>query len=404
MAPRPKVPFALHPAAKLRQNIEIANGYECALSPDGTVAAVIRAGWSGRSLEFHTLATGAVETALPEVSNAYLESVVWSRDGRRWAVSSLRFEDQTRLGDIRVGERGRDGLRCTATVPHYCAVLRNALARPSPVLAFSPSGDGVVVRVSGGDRSSALMHVSLPDGAVRAQWLSSEESDLYAHAFTDDGTLYTASADPGDASGLAWYAPGAERPTGRLPWVFGFSILPTAKGLWVTGMPRYAFRVAPGPAAPIAPSVPPRSERAEALRARASVKWDQNHLDMLLARVAAGNESYNYRVGPSIWGTGSAPPPTEGMRCLENDLFWETSFAARLGDDDVVISDGVSVWRWRDDGTTLTRDLLADDAQRCTMRSPRIIGLSAAGSTLALLWKKDANGAKTVLSLFDVEG
>jgi len=404
MAPRPKVPFWLHPAAKLRANIEIAQGTDLALSPDGAVAAVIRGPWGQRRLELHTLATGAVEDALPNVGNLNIELPAWSRDGRRWAVAEMRFEGEARRGIIHVGERGRAEPLCTAQVSHYCLIMRNSLARPSTPLAFSPEGDRLALRVSGADDRSALMHISIPDGAVREQWLHEDESDLYANAFSDDGTLYTASADPGDSAGLAWYPPGAGEPAGRLRWVFGFTVIPARRGLWVLGSPRYAFRVAPGPETPFVPAVAPAMERAVALRARASAQWDQRYLDSVLERIATNQTTYNYRVGRSGWGAGTVPPtPAEGARGFEHELQWETSFAARLGDDDVAVSDGVGVWRWRDDGASVTRDLLVDDTQRCTHRGARIIGLSAAGDLLALLWKKDAGGSRTVLSLFDID-
>ena len=404
MAPRPKVSFSLHPALKLRANFEIVHGADVALSPDGAVAAVVRGPGGQRRLELLTLATGAVEDALPAVGGLAIELPVWSRDGRRWAVGAMRFEGEARRGVIVVGERGRAEPLCSAEVSQYGLISRNALARPSPPLAFSPDGDRVVLRVSGADDRNALMHLTLPDGAVREQWLDPKEGDLYAQAFTDDGVLYVASGDPGDAAGLTWYPPGADAPAGRLPWAFGFRIIPARKGLWVLGSPRFAFRVAPGAAVEVAPAEPPPRERAVALRARASAKWDQTCLDSVIHRVDANWPTYNYCYGRSNYGGGTVPPPpAEGMRGLENDLAWETSYAARLGDDDVVVCDGVGVWRWRDDGARLTRDLLVDDTARCTYRGARLIGLTAAGDTLALLWKKDAAGAKTVLSVFDVD-
>lgn len=88
MAPRPKVPFALHPALQLRSNTNIADGSAAVLSPDGATAAVIRGEYGQSCLELHTMATGAVEIALPPQSAHSIEHLVWSRDGRRWAVGS----------------------------------------------------------------------------------------------------------------------------------------------------------------------------------------------------------------------------------------------------------------------------------------------------------------------------
>ncbi len=403
MAPRPKVPFALHPALQLRSNTNIADGSAAVLSPDGATAAVIRGEYGQSCLELHTMATGAVEIALPPQSAHSIEHLVWSRDGRRWAVGQLRFDGNDRTGIVFVGERGRaDALTVTRTSA-YGAVTLNAQARPSPLLAFSPDGERLVLRVCGGDDRNALMHITAATGAVREQWLDPSEQDVFAHAFADDGTRYTASAWAGDTAGLAWYPPGADRPAGRLPWPHGLVIVPTGRGLWVLGNPSYCFRVAPGPAKPVAPAVPSRRDRLEALRARASTRWDQEYLDQVIQRLPAGPPRLDYHPARGTVQAGADLPQGSGFRALEHELSWETSFAARMGDDDVVVSDGVGVWRWRDDGVALSRDLLADDTQRCTHRATRIIGLSTAGDTLALLWKQDARGARTVLSLFDVD-
>ena len=403
MAPRAKVPFALHPAVRLRSNTEIDRGCEAVLSPDGATAAVIRGEWAQRRLELHTLATGAVTVALSPEPGQSIEHAVWSRDGRRWAVAQLRFEGDRRTGVVFVGEPGRDAPLCIARTSDYGGVTLNDLARPSPLLAFSPDGERVVLRVCGHDDRSALMHISVATGAVQERWLDPSELDLYAHAFTDDGTLFTASAFAGDGAGLAWYPPDADRPAGRSPWPHGFVVLPARRGLWVLGARHYCFRVAPGPAVPVAPAAPPRLDRLRTLRARASTRWDQAHLDQLIDRAVAGSESGTYFASRNEVSTGHEPPSMAGLRCLEHELSWETSFAARLGDDDVVVSDGVGVWRWRDDGAALTRDLLLDDTQRSTHRTARVLGLSLSGDTLALLWKKDARGEATVLSCFEID-
>lgn len=398
MAPRPKVPFALHPAMRLRDNIELDHACEAALSPDGATLAVLReTSWLG-SLEMHTLATGAVDVAVPPTQ--HLEHVVWSRDGRRWAVSHFEHRGEGRVGVVTVGERGRAAPLCVARADDYGAMTLNDLARPSPVVALSADGERAVLRVCASDDRNALMHVTVATGAVRAQWLDPEALDLCAHALTDDGALYTASGFSGAHGGLAWYRPGDEAPAGRNPWPTGFVIVEGARGLWVLGSPRYCFRIGGGPAGRAAHAGPLAKARIEALRARASVRWDQAYLDRQLERV---DERFGYRESRSAARGGVELAPVAGMRCLAHEVLWETSLAARLGDDDVVVSDGVGVWRWRDDGAALTRDLLVDDTQRCSPRARRIVDLSVAGDTVALLWKKDAKGEKTVLSRFDID-
>jgi hypothetical protein len=83
MAPRPKVPFTLHPAAKLRSNLDLPQATEVALSPDGAIAGVVTGEWGRRRLALHTLATGAVTEAIPEGPQQSFEHLTWSRDGQR---------------------------------------------------------------------------------------------------------------------------------------------------------------------------------------------------------------------------------------------------------------------------------------------------------------------------------
>lgn len=401
MAPRPKVPFTLHPAAKLRANVDLASATDVALSPDGAVAAVVSGAHGQKRLALHTLATGAVDEAVGASAGLELELPVWSRDGRRWAVGAPRFEGGVQRGVILMGERGGASV-VTASTAAYGLITRNNLARPAAALAFAPSGDRVTLRATARDDRNALFHVDPTHGAVEERWLPAGEADVYAHAYAADGTLYTASADPGDAAGLAWFPPGATAPAGRQRQVFGFAVLPGRTGLWVLGQPQYAFRVGAGRPRPIALAREARLARAELLRARASAKWDQSHCDRTLERARANQTSYSYRVDPMTSRNGAPPEPAPGARCFENELLWETSYAGLMGED-AAVGDGVAVWLWRDDGASVTRDLLIEDAARSTFRGARIIGLSTAGDTLALLWRKDAGGEKTVLSLFDLD-
>ncbi len=403
MAPRPKVPFDLHPAARLRSNLDIAHGGEVALAPDGATAAILHGPWSRQQLDFVSLADGATAVAMPAADRRPLQHVTWSADGQQWAVAELVWEEQERRGVIHVGPRDLTTDPLRARVSEYGAVTRNAQARAASTLAFSRDGSGLVVRVCGSGERSALMHIALPDGAVREQWFEPLDVDQYAHAFGDDGTLYVLCADPGLIAGLSWFEPGAEAPSGHLRWPFGLALAPAPRGMWVAGAPRYGFRVGPGPAVSLASAGDARQRRAASLRARARTRWDQDFLDGLIARVASDGHDHNDRSARHTHSQSVPPPPTVGMRSFEHELLWETSLAARIGHDDLAITDGVAVFLWRDAGPEIVRTLLADDPQCCTYRAPRIIGLSAAGDTLALLWKKDARGTKTVLSLFDLD-
>ncbi|MEZ4391166.1 MAG: hypothetical protein R3A48_08725 [Polyangiales bacterium] len=126
------------------------------------------------------------------------------------------------------------------------------------------------------------------------------------------------------------------------------------------------------------------------------MKWDQRYLDYIVQGARRELARHEPRVEPN-----AAPGGT--LRTFEHELFWETSYAARLGDDDVVISDGIAVFLWREGDAGVTRTRLVEDVARCTHRAARVVGLAARGDTLAVLWKKDALGAKTVLSRFALD-
>jgi len=403
MAAKPKVPFALHPAARLRCNLELAETQEVALSPDGTTAAVLHGTWPQRQLDFYDLRGDALPEVVMPPSTSVLEHFTWSRDGRQWAVVAPRYEGNERPATVHVGRRDVAAPRVQAALEDYGTVTRNAQTRSSSTLAFSPDGGRLVVRVSGRDERSALLHIALPEGTVRAQWFDPIDVDHFGHGFSDDGTLYVACANPGAIAGTMWFAPGAEAPTGHLRWPYGFAVLPGQRGLWVVGAPSVAFRLGPGKSDAIVSAQEARQTRAETLQLRASVAWDVQNAAHLVERLRSPGNSYLDRPARHTHGLEVVPPPTEGMRCFEHELLWETALAAPLGDDDVVICDGIATYLWRDQTKALHRTLLVDDLQRCTTRAPRIVGISAAGDTFALLWKKDARGSKTVLSVFDLD-
>lgn len=401
MAPKPKVPFALHRALRLRASVDVAQGVAVALSPDGAHALTLRGEWTDRRVDLVALADGSVAGTFTPPPECALEGVAWSRDGRRWAAAGQRFEGDTRVGLVFVGDREGLALTTSAKLSRYGAVSRNALARVAPPVVFAPDGERVVVRIAGVDDRSAIAHVSR-DG-VREEWLPAGECDLYALAFGDDGALYTATGDAGDVGGTAWYAPGADAPRGRAVWAAGCALVPGRRGVWVVGMPKYAWRVAPGASTPLAHAKQSRLDRARALRARAKGRWDEGYLDDLIARIEADLDRVTYHTDYDSVRVCEGVEPVDGARCFEHEMLWETSYADRFGDDDAIVSDGVAVALWRDDGAAITRTLLADDVQRATHRTARIAGLSTAGDTLALLWKRDARGAATALSLFEVD-
>lgn len=392
MAKRPSVPFELHASLHLRRNIELAHGFEAVLSPDAATLGVISGEWPTHQVALHDLASGGVATALARETHCAAEHFTWSPDASTWAAGEVFFDQDVRFGRVWVGQT-RGGEPRASITERYCAVTRNALARAASIFSFSPDGSRVVMRVAGGDDPGRLISVSTRDGAVSDWRFAAQEADLYAQAFEPDGALVTLSAEPGDHGGFAWYRPGARSPAGRLPGVVGCAMVPTRDGYWCLGVPQRCFRVSRGakPGAFAAPRLV--GERVDALRSRARTARDHEYLNGLRRRLDDAPQGLNDAV--------TASPPWR-VRAMENELLWETSFADRLGDDELIVSDGVGVWRWRDEAAGLSRALLLDDPDRATHKGARIIGLSVADRTLALLWQRDARGAKTVVSLFEI--
>ena len=60
MAPKPKAPFALHRALRLRASVDVAQGVAVALSPDGVHALALRGEWTDRRVDLVALADGSV--------------------------------------------------------------------------------------------------------------------------------------------------------------------------------------------------------------------------------------------------------------------------------------------------------------------------------------------------------
>jgi hypothetical protein len=90
-----------------------------------------------------------------------------------------------------------------------------------------------------------------------------------------------------------------------------------------------------------------------------------------------------------------------GARGFDTEFLWECAFAVPVGTDAVLVSDGLSVALLRDRGDVLDRTTVLEDLERCSPRTRRIVGLTASGGTVAVLWKKSASS--TQLSLFDLD-
>jgi hypothetical protein len=333
------------------------------------------------------------------------ELPVWSTDGARWAVGAAQWSEQEQKGLVTVGELGASAPLCTIETPAYSWCTRNNQRRPSPMLAWEPGGRGLVQRSIRRDERNAIISIDLKKRSADAVWIHEDECDVMAHAVGEDLSRYALCASPGARAGLARYAAGASEPSERWEWVFGGQLVATASGLWALGYSGYAFFLGPGPARPAQRARKEREARRRALSARAKTKWDVEYIDGGIPQHIDPTTSVIVRGTRSTFaGADGDPMPTEGVRCFETELLWESTDASSLdhGTDELVVSDGVAVWKWSLTKKGVERALLIDDLQRCTHRNARIAAISAANRTLAVVWKKDALGERCVLSLFTV--
>ncbi|MFO0561770.1 MAG: hypothetical protein U0269_27405 [Polyangiales bacterium] len=408
MASKPKVPFALHQSVTALANFDVPFGLDVALSPDGALVAVNSGEWGDRRLLLIDVASGAVRDGLPQGHRRYELLPSWSPDGQRWVISAGEGDPGKAAGVLTVGERDSGTLK-TLHTPKFQYCSRNSQARPSPIVEWAEDSATLVQRTTTRDERNGLFTVDVATGSVRERWLAKGHCDVMAHTISTHGStrrLYALCGDPGELSGLLWFDGESEKPSGRLPWVFGLRLIATKHGVWALGHPGYCFWVAETKATKVLSARESRKARLEALAGRAKAAWDVDYLNNYAPRDLDPAGTYNIAYGRNgAAAANQTPTLTDGARCFENDLFWETAFAAPFGEDGedgVVVSDGVGVWKWRATDEGLEQVLLADDLQKSTHRGCRIVGLSAAKDTVAVLWKKDARGAKSVVSLLKV--
>jgi hypothetical protein len=117
--------------------------------------------------------------------------------------------------------------------------------------------------------------------------------------------------------------------------------------------------------------------------------------------IADDRRSFTWETNTPRARWGPLPEAMEGARGFDTEFLWECAFAEAVGDDAALVSDGLSVALLRDRGDTLARATLLEDVERCSPRARRIVGLTAAGGAVGVLWKKSAT--HTTLSLFDLD-
>jgi len=401
MPPRPKVPFTLHPALRLRANLDVPNAWRATLSPDGALAVVTRLGSGfGGALDLHPRAGAPAERSLPAPERGWWDAVSWSRDGARWAAASERWEGRERRARVAVFERGREASLVELDVPRGGPITINHQSRSAPLVALSPDGARAAFRAVVDERPAVTL-VDVARGAAETRPLPADDQDLFAHTWGGDGALYTVASYLGARGGTVRWRADVSAPERRWDWANGCAAAPARDGAWALGMGGVAWRVGAGPGAPFVAAKESRLARARQLRARATHRWDVSYLDHLIGYIADDRRQFTWETNTPRARWGPLPEVMEGARGFDTEFLWECGFAEAVGDDAVLVSDGLSVALLRDRGASLDRTTLLEDVERCSPRARRIVGLTAAGGAVGVLWQKSATS--TVLSVFDFD-
>lgn len=401
MAAKPKVPFTLHPSMRLRASIDLTDAARVTLAPDGALVVIARPGVDGGSLDFYPRPGAPVARSIAAPAQGWWDSWSTSRDGTRYAAFSERWESSQRLGHITVGHREGESPRYASDTPRGAPITLNDQSQSAPLVALSPDGDRAVIRTELDERH-ALSVVDIARGHTETHALAAGSDHLFAHTYSDDGALYTACANASARGGVARWSPDGAKPEQRWEWATGCALAPARDGVWTVGARGVVWRIGPGRGGALVSAKAERLARARELRARATHKWDVAFLDHLVRFIESDQRSFTWETNTPQARYGPAPEAMDGARCFDVEFFWECAFTARLGDDALAVSDGLSVVLLHERGDTLSRTLLLDDTARCSPRSGtrRITGLTSVGDTLGVLWKK--SGATSTLSLFDV--
>jgi hypothetical protein len=400
MPPRPKVPFALHPSLRLRANLDAPDVSRALLTPDGGLALVSRPGsGTGGSIDLRPRPDAPAARALPAPERGWWDSVEVSRDGSRWAAMGERWDGDTRRGRLIVGERGREDLVLDLETPRGAPITINHQTQSAPLIALSPDGSRAVVRASVGERH-ALVGVDIARGVAETHLLPKTQEDLFAHTWGGDGALYTVASYLGARGGLARWRPDGtvER---RWDWAAGCTLCPAPDGVWALGLGGVVWRIGGDHPGRFVPAKAQRLARAQDLRARATHRWDVAFLDHLVKYIDTDQRAFTWETNTPKARWGPLPEAMPGARGFDTEFLWECAFAVPVGTDAVLVSDGLSVALLRDRGDVLDRTTVLEDLERCSPRTRRIVGLTASGGTVAVLWKKSASS--TQLSLFDLD-
>ncbi len=391
-----KVPFELHLEVTATSQIALPKVTELELSPDtATLAAA-----SGGHVVLVDSHGGRLD-ARGELAGAAAQYVTWSDDGARLATLDGEWSGEHQTAHMAVYS-WPDGRRLAACdMPKWGYVTHAHTGTNAPMMAFSPDGGRLLIRSATmrDQNENALGVLDVASGAFHRQVLGAE-SYIFSIAVTTDRVLVL-FGDARDDAGLIWLDAKTLEARGHLSSIAGEQVVMGAGGAWVIGDDTWVWRVdtqaiESGKATrgkKLTADVVHRWERHQQLTSRASARWDVDYLK--------GREPDK----GSLHTT-----PEFGVRCFLHPEPWGIPQAARFGDDDVIVRDGVRVALWRTRASeTLEVTPLIEDLQRATTSKARHMMMSArrpsAGSTrgrLVLGWRKALNAPETVVTFFDV--
>jgi hypothetical protein len=400
MASKTKVPFALHDTVRLSGSMAIPDGSRVSLSPTGAIAIVQRGDMFGGAASIRPSLEANPVWQRDAQAKGWWDSVCWSLDGSRWAAGFERWEGDQRRGGVVVGDAASGKIVREVDLPTGAPVTINHQGKSAALVAFSPDASTLAWRGKEGDQGLVTL-LDVGSGRVTSTQLPQGEHDLFAHAFSDDGALYTVAWSIAEQGGTARWSADGTSVDRRWDWAAGCAVVPSRRGVWSLGTQGVVWRVGEEHRGAFVPAKERRLARTRALRERATHKWDVSFLDHAIARIERDERSFCWETNTDRARWGPAPESMEGARCFDTELLWECGAAARVDDDSIVVTDGVSVLLFRERDEQLPCEVLIDDLERCSPRVRRIVDVSVSGSTLAVLWKKSASAS--VLSLFALD-
>jgi hypothetical protein len=400
MASKMKVPFALHSAVRLDRSRTIPDGSRVSLSPTGAIAIVQRGEMFGGAASVRRILDADASWRRDAPDKGWFDSVCWSRDGSRWAAALERWDGDQRRGGVIVGDAESGQVLREVDLPTGAPITLNQQGKSAALVAFSPDASTLAWRGRDGEQG-LLSLLDIATGRVSSQPLPQGEHNVFAHAFSDDGALYTVASEIAEQGGTARWSAGAASIDRRWDWAAGCAVVASSRGVWSLGSRGVVWRVGDAHGGAFVPAKERRLARARALRARATHKWDVAFLDQTITRIERDERSFCWETNTHRARWGPEPEAMDGARCFDTELLWECGAAARLDDDSIVATDGVSVLLFRERDGQLPCEVLIDDVERCSPRVRRIVDVSVSGSTLGVLWKKSAS--TSILSHFALD-